>query len=411
MFRQSGLILSVVLAASLSAIAQNTSITASTNPPPAELAIDQIKKTVVFLQTSWLDLPPLSASGAPNARPRFQQSVGTGFLIFVAIPELGKAPSGLDRGVDFLVTAKHMIQQETTDHQAGPYALKTTIRYNTLATVPGTDRHWDSFDAQILDQRGDLAWFVDDLDPIADVALTPIQLDQNAEFKTVGEESFAKKSVLTAQHVNENDELLFAGLFTGYFGALKNYPIVRHGRLALMPGEDIAFECTKPDKKSQIYLAEVMSFGGNSGSPVFLRLGGIREGIGNNFVSGYSYFLLGLMKGFVSDEEAKQNTGIAMVVPVDKINEVLAGDRVKAYFDSVVANDKTATGDLKSAEEKFREGIAILEKQATDGSQLVATLRGYAAMLQKANRSEDARSVLQKADKIASQPVAKIPQP
>lgn len=376
-----------------------------------EIAIDQIKKTVVFLQTSWSDSTALNATPLPNQQPRFKSTVGTGFLIFIAVPELGKDALGNARGLDYLVTAKHMIRQRTSDNQPGPYAKKVTIRFNTLTPIDPSGRRWNSFDSEILDERGDLVWFVDDSDPIADVALLPVSLGESAEYKTIGQESFATKAFVREQHVNENDEVLFTGLFTGYFGTQKNYPVVRHGRLALLPGEDVSIDPAKPDKKSQVYLAEVTSFGGNSGSPVFLRIGALREGLSVNMALGYTYHLLGVMKGFVSDEEAKQNTGIALVVPTDKIVEILSSDRVKAFVARVVANVKVAKGDLKAAEVKFQESIAILEKRAPESTQLMSTLRHYAAMLQQAKRSDDARLVLAKAQKIADRPVSKTPDP
>jgi len=371
-----------------------------------ELFIDQIKKTVVFLQTSWLDF-----SNGPNQQPQIKSTVGTAFLIFVPVPELAKDASGNGRGLDFLVTAKHMIRQKTPDNQPGPYANKVLVRFNTLAPVDATGKRWNSFDAKVLDERGDLQWFVDDSDPVADVALTPIFLDQTAEYKTIPSDDFATKSFVAEQHVNENDEVLFTGLFTGYFGAQKNYPIVRHGRLALLPGEDVAIDPAKPDKKSQIYLAEVSSFGGNSGSPVFLRLGTLREELTINRKLGYTYHLLGIMRGFFPDEEGKQNTGIALVVPADKILEILSGERIKAYIARAVAEDRAAKGDLKTAEAKFQESVDVLEKQAPESSQLVATLRSFAAMLQQAKRGDDGKGMLSKAQKIADHPVSKAPEP
>jgi len=254
-------------------------------------------------------------------------------------------------------------------------------------------------------------WFVDDSDPVADVALAPVSLGETADYKTIGQGWFATKAFVTEQHVNENDEVLFTGLFAGYFGAQKNYPVVRHGRLALLPGEDVAIDAEKPDKKSQVYLAEVTSYGGNSGSPVFLRIGALREGLTVNMALGYTYHLLGVMKGFVSDEEAKQNTGIALVVPTDKIVEILSGELVRAYVARAVANDKVAKGDLKAAEAKFQESIALLERRAPESSQLVGTLRHYAAVLQQAKRGDDARVVLAKAQKIADRPLSKTPEP
>ena len=190
-----------------------------------------------------------------------------------------------------------------------------------------------------------------------------------------------------------------------------NYPIVRHGKLALLTDEQIQIEPTTPGKKTDIFFAEVTSFGGNSGSPVFLRIVPLREGLNINMRLDFQYYLLGVMKGFVSDQEAKQNAGIATIVPADKIADILAGDRVRSYEARFVAHVLAQRGDLKSAEAKFQESISILERIEPDGSQLVGTLRDWGEQLQKAKRIEESKKVLARADSISSKPLSAVPQP
>jgi hypothetical protein len=378
----------------------------------AKTTIEQIKESVVFLETHWSD-SNVSSTRADDCDPNkgHKCEVGTGFLIFKELPELGKDQNGDGLGIDYLVTAKHMIRQVKSDHQPGPYAQYSIARLNTVKPVDATGKSWTTFASDILNARGDLGWFTDTSDPIADVVLTPINLNEALEFKTTSISQFATKNVIKELHVNENDEVFFTGLFTNYFGALKNYPIVRHGKLALLTDEHLQAEPTAPGKKTDIFLAEVTSFGGNSGSPVFLRIGPLREGLDINMRLGYQYYLLGVMQGFISDQEAKQNAGIATIVPADKILDILASDDARAYEARFVAHFLAERGDFKGAESKFRESISILERVAPESSQLVTTLRDFAAMLQKAKRLEDAKKVLAKADSIASKPVSTAPQP
>jgi hypothetical protein len=378
----------------------------------AKTTIEQIKESVVFLQTHWSESNvPSTHTDDCDPSKGHKCEVGTGFLIFKELPELGKDQNGDGVGVDYLVTAKHMIRQVKIDHQPGPYAQYSTVRLNTVKPVDATGKSWVTVDADILDARGDFDWFTDTSDPIADVALTPINLNETLEYKTTPISTFATKNVIKELHVNENDEVFFAGLFINYFGALKNYPIVRHGKLALLTDEQIEIDPTAPSKKTDIFLAEVTSFGGNSGSPVFLRIGPLREGLDINMRLGYQYYLLGVMKGFVSDQEAKQNAGIAAIVPADKIADILASDKIRAFEARFVAHFLANRGDFKAAESKFQESISILERVAPEGSQLAATLRDFAAMLQKAKRPEDSKKVLAKADNIASKPISAAPQP
>jgi hypothetical protein len=308
------------------------------------------------------DSTPQNVSDA-NKQPLTKSIIGTGFLIFVPIPELGKNASGHQQGYNFLVTAKHMIRQSTPDHKLGPYAKNVTVIFNKFASDNPSGQLRDQVDIDILDSRGDLCWFVDRSDPVADVALHQVSIDANSvDFKTFPQDLFATKSIVSEKHINENDEVLFSGLFTKFIGSKKNYPIVRHGHLALLPGEDVPVDNDRPDKKTQIYMAEVTSFGGNSGSPVFLRLGGVRESV-NVKLEGYNYYLLGVMSGYYPDIETKQNSGIAFIVPADKINDILASDLMKAFFAEVIALDKTTNGDLKAAEAKFNMQITTAHTQ------------------------------------------------
>lgn len=375
---------------------------------PTEIVIDQLKKTVLFLSTTWEDPKDLDPAG----KPKIKSEIGTGFLIFISLPELGKDASGDDQGYYFLVTAKHMIRQLSLEHKPGPYAKKVTVYFNKVPTGEASELLRDQVDIDIIDARGDLNWFVDDADPVADVALHPVFLNPKlVDFITIGQKSFMTKDLFAEKHVNENDEVLFTGLFTSFIGSQKNYPIVRHGHLALLPNEDIAIDVEKPNKKTQIYMAEVTSFGGNSGSPVFLRLGALREGLSVDLKIGYNYYLIGLLSGYYPDEEAKQNSGIALIVPAEKINEILSGALVKAFLSRMIAIEKFKKGDLKSAEVNFKDSIAVLERRAPESSQLIATLKDYAGMLQQAKRSDEALAVQTKAEKLAARKVTETLMP
>lgn len=263
---------------------------AATPQTPPELIIDQIKKAVVFLQGTYIShTGSVGVQGAPVAATLS----GTGFLIFVRDPRL----SG-DRGETFLVTNKHMIREPGPNGELGqgPYFANVSLRMNTkTAAADGTQ--FSVGPVSVVDDFGSLEWFVDS-DETVDLAITPMSPNpEHSDFKTISSEMFATEEVLKKEHVNENDEILFTGLFAWSPGAKKNYPIVRHGKLARLLDEGIPLDRSNPEKMTAVHLAEVMSFGGNSGSPVFLRLAGIREG-SQSATLGYSYYLLGVMQGF-----------------------------------------------------------------------------------------------------------------
>ena len=334
---------------------------------------------------------------------------GTGFLISQPEPRLG--PQG---GISYLVTCKHMIQEPNPAGgiEGGPYLQAVSVRLNR--TAPDQDgTQFALVPAPVVDNSGSLQWFIDPEDDTVDLAITPIGLGPQTEFKTIPTSMFATKDLIKQKGVNENDEILFAGLFTWYPGAKKNYPIVRHGKIALLSQERIPLDKRHPDKTVDVYLADVMSFGGNSGSPVFLRIGGIREGPTNS-LEGYSYYLLGVMKGFFPEAmpfeldlaqipgQTAQNSGIAAVVPADKILHILGSPRAQAYSELAVASSSVQKGDLVGAEKSYKKAISFLEASAPEHSDLANALSQYALILRKTNRASEATQAEGRASRIRS---------
>lgn len=134
------------------------------------------------------------------------------------------------------------------------------------------------------------------------------------------------------------DEIFISGLFRHHFGKSRNIPIVRTGNLAALSEERIK---TRGLGEIDAFLVEARSIGGLSGSPVFLNLGVTRQ-IGGQvkFTTGNGpiFFLLGLIYGHfdspggevdAAEIEAdastneKVNAGIAIVVPIEKVREVI----------------------------------------------------------------------------------------
>jgi hypothetical protein len=134
--------------------------------------------------------------------------------------------------------------------------------------------------------------------------------------------------------INIQRRITISGLFHYRQGAKRNIPIVRVGNLAAFAEEKISTELGLIDA----HLIEARSIGGLSGSPVFLHLGVVRS-VDNKVrtsVSGPVLYLLGLVHGHFKDvsstgidqisrntDGTSLNTGIAMVVPVEKIIETL----------------------------------------------------------------------------------------
>jgi tetratricopeptide (TPR) repeat protein len=98
--------------------------------------------------------------------------------------------------------------------------------------------------------------------------------------------------------------------------------------------------------------------------------------------------------------EAQENTGVAAVVPAQKILDILQSPRAKAYIDRLVAETYIARGDLKGADELYRGLITRLAAYDPEDADLKGAKLGYAALLEKMGRHGDAVIQLGEAMKI-----------
>jgi hypothetical protein len=155
--------------------------------------------------------------------------------------------------------------------------------------------------------------------------------------------------IISENEIGIGDEVFLTGLFRHHFGSRKNIPIVRVGNLAALTEKKVA---TRDYGLIDAYLIEARSIGGISGSPVFVNLGVTRSigGTVKHSQRGPIFYLLGLVHGHYDINEneidsatldaedaltpAKVNMGIAIVVPVKKILEVIEGNEVPAITES-----------------------------------------------------------------------------
>lgn len=239
---------------------------------------------------------------------------GTAF--FVSVPD--KA-SGMVFG--HVVTAKHVVQKAHDADVDGKIRLRVNKKDG-------------AFDFVVSDQ---LDWYYHPDDLSVDVAVLPLWLPQDQfDYLFLPVEMAANDKIIKEQEIGPGDEVFLTGLFVNHYGHERNLPILRSGNIALMPEEKVL---TKNFEPQEAFLVESRSTGGLSGSPVFVYLGSMRV-IGNtNVVAGTGrFYWLGLMHGHwdsktrgdsnlsekVRDEQV--NMGIAIVIPVSKILEVVNQD-------------------------------------------------------------------------------------
>ena len=188
-----------------------------------------------------------------------------------------------------------------------------------------------------------LPWVFPD-DPSVDLAIIPFGPDQSkVDFESIPTTMLATDDVVKADNIGEGDPVIFAGLFVQVPGFLKLEPIVRQGTIAMMPDEPIGTTLKKP---GSIYLADVHVFGGNSGSPMFVNLGGFRNG---GVIAANNYKLLGVISGYEQEDadfnlqaattysgKLGMNSGVASVVPAKELDALLNCAQLQSQRDLVI---------------------------------------------------------------------------
>jgi len=298
----------------------------------AAQAINEQKRTVAFLFGT---IHPRNQGGAPitdeKGKPvAIEIPLGTAF--FVLYPD---ARGGPTFGFLYLVTAKHVL--EDTD---GTFLKEVRVRLNLK--VPSGGRQADFLSVPVSDDRGNLLWYSDS-NVATDVAIAPLLPDDKRfDFLPIPISMFADDDLLKREKVVEGDSLNFVGLMSQYYGESKNYPVVRRGTLALMTDEEI----DTPTGRQHAFIAELTSWPGNSGSPVFLNLAGLREG---SMIVGVNLHLLGILSGtFLNKVKGTTvdastvvagndlNTGISFVTPAAQIKKILDSQALQQNRDMQV---------------------------------------------------------------------------
>jgi hypothetical protein len=249
---------------------------------------DEVRQCAVFI-------------GLPRTLDSGQQVlafVGTAFFVFV--------PSEIEgTSYGYLVTAKHVASK--MDGQ--PFLIRVNTKDGKSMLISGKGAHW----------------WTHPTDNSVDVTVIPWIPPENVEYKAVTTSMFLTDAVVKEKSIGSGDEVFITGLFAHLSGSKRNLPIVRMGNIAMMPSEPVSTSAGE----IEAYLIEARSIGGLSGSPVFVRET-VRLGLG-------SFYLLGLMHGhwdlapsakndaILMDEDTvgRVNMGIAIVIPAQKIMEVL----------------------------------------------------------------------------------------
>jgi hypothetical protein len=187
---------------------------------------------------------------------------------------------------------------------------------------------------------GKLVWYHGPNEADEAVAINCLPKQELVDFRTIPTSMFVDEATLKSSDVEEGDTIYFIGLMAQFYGAKRNYPVVRRGTLAMMTDEDVP----SPVGPTKVFIAELQSWPGNSGSPVFLSLGGLRHGA---IMTGENLRFLGILLGtFVNRVPAtvvvgQQNdeaasVGVSLIVPAMQLKDVLDSAEAQNYRDAEI---------------------------------------------------------------------------
>jgi len=210
-------------------------------------------------------------------------------------------------------------------------------------------------------------WYYHPDPDCTDVAVLPCDIDRKQVIFAHApmDDICATKDVIDEYEVTAGDEIFIAGLFTNHFGQDRNIPIIRTGNLAAMPEEPVK---TKYKGYIDAYLMESRSIGGLSGSPVFIKRPPLSHRQEQFMLTGggNAFYLLGMVQGHfdiesdrmdaVSEEDVgsgRINTGIGVVIPVERIIETINQSDLQHQREEIVQNlEKDSAGAVSDVAER-----------------------------------------------------------
>ncbi len=273
-----------------------------------------MKKLLILTLFTFLNYVSFCQSSTPSSVIAFiysssaegQRPLGTGF--FVSIP----LPTDTSKSLVFLATAKHVLLNPDSTFRKDIHVRLNTHDSSRFIYCPLTSFGKSKNLFISKDSTVDIALFI-----------WPGAKMGDYDFKFLSPETMINRE--NFKNIQVGNEILFTGLFTPYLGERKNYPIMRFGHIALVTNERINFV----GFKRELILIESFTFGGNSGSPVFIRLP-------NDHLK-----LIGIMNGYFNTIDpiriikadadipvAISNLGIAAITPSYLLEDILRSEEI-----------------------------------------------------------------------------------
>ena len=345
-----------------------------------------------------------------SARAGYNVPFGTVFFVWVNLDPNASYAFHAPHAI-YAVTAKHCIVDIPEHQEFYIVTNKLGGGYNHLPTRRGdwkTHPDTDVAVCELIDSQTMAATTAVPLDWL----VTKSRREPQNTLLTLGDSSF----------IALGDDTYTVGFYVGFYGRSSVQPIVRYGRVSLMPNdaEKIKVEMCKDDEgkdyddlpEIEAYLVEMMAWEGQSGSPVFVSFGRLQEGVQvfhdtESVTEAYQKLMdgvtleeerqvilrspsvcIGLVQGYHPTDiqmldartggAFKLNLGLSIVVPSDKIVEVLMEDEL-------VAERKRRLEKLPKVEKKpLRPARATLSGKKGEGATI--TREGFEEALRRASR-------------------------
>jgi hypothetical protein len=262
---------------------------------------------------------------------------GTGFIVGIVDSRLPE-----NRVFSYLVTNRHIAAAMFSDASGNVVShhireMKAIVNLKTV--VNGSKAH--EID---LPPQGQFRWQFPE-NPSIDLAAIPIKVDDSFDIEQIGVSLFMTEDRFQKLGITPGDKVMTCGYFVHYAGAHQFQPIVREGSLAMVPDDVMNVPI---GGQAKVYLADLHIIPGNSGSPLFLApaftLGGMVYS-----KNGIPYGLLGVVSGYMWEDDkltlhaatdyegiVHANSGIAIIVPVDQVKDLIDHPEFKRQRDLAV---------------------------------------------------------------------------
>ncbi len=269
-----------------------------------------IASTVIFL---------FSAGSNP-------QPIGTGFIIGYPIPEKE------GQVIPLVVTARHVLGDQN----------KVLARFSTQE---GSSTTFVSYDIESMKKNNDY-WEYPGDDGVDIVVFRSLHFKET-KYNLFPINLIATKKTFEENTIRQTDRVIFPSLLINFMGSAQNYPVIRDGSIALIPGEKVPMRYKVGSRvivtTQEVILVDATSIPGASGSPIFLWPGPRLKG--NSYqMGGTKPYLLGIMHGFypavpreileVKTSDTKkmysENSGVAIIFPSWKLNDIIESKKLKS---------------------------------------------------------------------------------